>query len=52
MKIVVEVPDLTRCVFVNYLAYTITGDLEMGCKSISTDDLEEAKTKESEVDTE
>ena len=45
MKIIVEVPDMTVCVFVNYLSYTGTG-MEMGCKSIATDDLEKAKFKE------
>ena len=42
MKIAVDVPDMTVCVFVNYVSYTSTG-MEMGCKSIPTDELEKAK---------
>jgi hypothetical protein len=45
MKIIVDVPDMTVCVFVNYVSYTATG-MEMGCKSIPTDELEKAKIDE------
>ena len=51
MKIVIDVPDMTVCVFANYISYTATG-IKMGCKSLSTDELKKAKIKESEVDTE
>ena len=47
MKIIVEVPDMTVCAFVNYVSYTESG-MGMGCKSIPTDKLEEAKVKETE----
>lgn len=44
MRIVVEVPDTTLCVFMNYVYSTGSG-LEMSCKSIQTDDLEKIKVK-------
>ena len=50
MIIIVEVPDMTVCAFVNYVSYTSSG-MEMGCKSIPTDKLEEAKVKETDDET-
>lgn len=51
MKIMVDVPDMTICVFVNYVSYTASG-MEMGCKSITTDELEKIKVVESESERE
>lgn len=38
MKITIDIPDETLCMFCNYVFYTAIG-LSMGVKSLETDDL-------------
>lgn len=38
MKITIDIPDETLCMFCNYVFYTATG-LTMNVKSLETDDL-------------
>ena len=42
MKITVEIPDTTACVFIDYVFYENTG-MSMASKPIDTDDLRSGK---------
>ena len=42
MKITIELPDTTLCVFANYV-YTNENGVKMGCKSLDTDAIKSAK---------
>lgn len=39
MKITIEIPDTTACMFLNYVFGTSSG-MSMACKQISTDDIQ------------
>lgn len=49
MKIIIEIPDNAVCAIINYLSITGSG-LELGSKSINTDELNKAKVKENNND--
>lgn len=41
MKITIELPDTTLCVFANHIFVDDDGKVSMGVKSLCTDDLDE-----------